>query len=224
MTSQSHPPFTSAELTRMALVQAALKLFGSKGFEGTSTRDIAALANANIGSIAYHFGSKAGLRVAAADHVVRTIRKVAGPGLTGDLEPAAGIDTEAARALLLAGLERMVNFIVAAPEAGDVVQFLLRELSAPTEALDRIYDGVFAPVHERLCQLWDVATGDGADAERTKLGVFTFIGQVVYFRIAREAVRRRMGWQEVGPDEAKAVYTAASRNLLAVFETSGSAA
>ena len=49
-------PPSSADLTRLALIRAALTLFGSKGFDGTSTRDIAALANANIGSIAYHFG------------------------------------------------------------------------------------------------------------------------------------------------------------------------
>ncbi|WP_292390795.1 TetR family transcriptional regulator, partial [Mesorhizobium sp.] len=45
-----------ADQTRAALVQAALKLFGRQGFDGTSTREIAAEAKANIGSIAYHFG------------------------------------------------------------------------------------------------------------------------------------------------------------------------
>ncbi|RVA02654.1 TetR family transcriptional regulator, partial [Mesorhizobium sp. M7A.F.Ca.US.001.02.1.1] len=37
-----------AEMTRAALVQAALKLFGRQGFDGTSTREIAAEARANI--------------------------------------------------------------------------------------------------------------------------------------------------------------------------------
>jgi AcrR family transcriptional regulator len=43
---------TTAEQTRTALVHAALKLFGRQGFDGTSTREIAAEAKANIGSIA----------------------------------------------------------------------------------------------------------------------------------------------------------------------------
>ncbi len=68
-----------AELTRAALVQAALKLFGTQGFDGTSTRQLAAEAHANIGSIAYHFGGKEGLRAAAADYIVETIQAVAGP-------------------------------------------------------------------------------------------------------------------------------------------------
>lgn len=66
-----------AEQTRGALVRAALKLFGQQGFDGTSTREIAAEAKANIGSIAYHFGGKEGLRLAAADFIVDTIQAVA---------------------------------------------------------------------------------------------------------------------------------------------------
>ena len=71
-----------------------------------------------------------------------------------------------------------------------IVQFVLRELSSPSPALDRIYDGVFDPLHRRLCLLWQRATGEPAESDATKLTVFTLIGQVVYFRIGREAVLR----------------------------------
>ncbi|MGB3386656.1 MAG: CerR family C-terminal domain-containing protein [Pseudaminobacter sp.] len=212
------PPVPSADQTRLALVRAALKLFGSKGFTGTSTREIATLARANIGSIAYHFGGKEGLRLAAADHIVETIQSIAGQALGGFdaiSEPAA--TPEAARAQLHAALDRMVLFIVAQPEAGEIVQFLLRELSHPTAALDRIYSGVFEPVHQRLCRVWEVATGEPAESDRTKLTIFTLIGQVVYFRIGREAVKRRMGWEALGPAEAALVTSVAKDNLDAML-------
>ena len=212
-------PPSSADLTRLALIRAALTLFGSKGFDGTSTRDIAALANANIGSIAYHFGGKDGLRLAAADHIVQTIQAIAGQAM-GNLDAAmAGrLEREAARAQLTGALERMITFIVASPEAGEVVQFVLRELSQPTAALDRIYSGVFEPVHKRLCMLWEQVTGEPAESDRTKLTVFTLIGQVVYFRIGREAVRRRMGWTEIGPQQASDILDVARSNLVAILE------
>src|SRR6476660_4731072 len=92
---------TSPELTRAALVGAALKLFGRQGFDGTSTREIAAEAQANIGSIAYHFGGKEGLRAAAADYIVETIQTVAGQAL-GSGQAAMASDPEAARAQLFA--------------------------------------------------------------------------------------------------------------------------
>jgi AcrR family transcriptional regulator len=206
-----------AEQTRAALVAAALKLFGRQGFDGTSTREIAAEAKANIGSIAYHFGGKEGLRAAAADHIVETIQAIAGPVLGGATQPAAPASQEAARAQLFAVLEGMVSFIVASPQAGEIVQFVLRELSHPTAALDRIYAGVFEPTHRRLCQVWEQATGEPAESEATKLTVFTMIGQVIYFRIGREAVLRRMGWREIGKDEAAKVVAVATGNLKAML-------
>ncbi|MBZ9799681.1 CerR family C-terminal domain-containing protein [Mesorhizobium sp. ES1-4] len=205
-----------AELTRAALVRAALKLFGRQGFDGTSTREIAAEAGANIGSIAYHFGGKEGLRTAAADFIVETIQAVAGQAL-GDGQTATASDPDIARAQLFAALERMVGFVVATPQAGEIVQFVLRELSHPTAALDRIYDGVFEPTHRRLCLIWEQATGEPAESERTRLTVFTLIGQVIYFRIGREAVMRRMGWHDIGAAEAAKMVAVTTDNLDAIL-------
>ncbi|KQZ12736.1 TetR family transcriptional regulator [Mesorhizobium sp. Root554] len=207
-----------AEQTRGALVRAALKLFGQQGFEGTSTREIAAAAKANIGSIAYHFGGKEGLRLAAADFIVDTIQAVAtqAMGAAGAF-PEKNLTAEAAEAQLFAALDRMLAFIIARPEAGEIVQFILRELSHPTAALDRIYDGVFEPTHKRLCRVWEQATGEPAESDGAKLTVFTLIGQVVYFRIGREAVMRRMGWREIGDAEAQKVLAVTSDNLSAIL-------
>ncbi|MDR7031491.1 CerR family C-terminal domain-containing protein [Mesorhizobium sp. BE184] len=207
-----------AEQTRGALVRAALKLFGQQGFEGTSTREIAAAAKANIGSIAYHFGGKEGLRLAAADFIVDTIQAVAtqAMGAAGAF-PEKNLTVEAAEAQLFAALDRMLAFIIARPEAGEIVQFILRELSHPTAALDRIYDGVFEPTHKRLCRVWEQATGEPAESDGAKLTVFTLIGQVVYFRIGREAVMRRMGWREIGDAEAQKVLAVTSDNLSAIL-------
>ncbi|TIT79928.1 MAG: DUF1956 domain-containing protein [Mesorhizobium sp.] len=205
-----------ADQTRAALVHAALKLFGRQGFDGTSTREIAAEAKANIGSIAYHFGGKEGLRAAAADFIVETIQGIAGQAL-GAPQAAAPANREAARAQLFVALERMVGFVVASPQAGEIVQFVLRELSHPTAALDRIYAGVFEPTHRRLCQIWEQATGEPAESEATRLTVFTMIGQVIYFRIGREAVLRRMGWREIGDKEAAKVVAVATDNLRAML-------
>jgi TetR/AcrR family transcriptional regulator, regulator of cefoperazone and chloramphenicol sensitivity len=208
------PLTPAAEQTRIAILHAALKLFGENGFDGTSTRDIAAAAKANIGSIAYHFGGKEGLRTACAEYIVATVRGLATQATIFD---AGALDEKAAHAQLETVLERMVTFIVASPQAGEIVQFILRELAHPTAALDIIYRGVFEPVHKRLCEVWAAATGEPAESERTRIAVFTMIGQVVYFRIGREAVRRRMGWNDIGPAEAAKVVAVAKDNLAAVL-------
>jgi AcrR family transcriptional regulator len=209
------PTAASAEQTRQALIRAGLRLFGENGFDGTSTRKLAAAANANIGSIAYHFGSKEGLRAACAGFIVETIKGMASQAFAS-AGPAA-MDAAAAREQLAAAVERMVAFVVASPEAGVIVQFVLRELAHPTAALDLIYEGVFEPTHRRLCQIWAAATGEDAESERTRITVFTIIGQVIYFRIGRTAVMRRMGWSDIGPNEASAIAEVATSNLDAIL-------
>jgi len=213
----SAPQPQSAEQTRRALIRTALKLFGAKGFDGTSTREIATAANANIGSIAYHFGGKEGLRTACATFIVEQLQAIAGKALADTGGPKSAAE---AQAQLEMALDRMVGFIVAAPEAGEIVQFVLRELTHPTAALDIIYGGVFEPIHKRLCQIWAEATGMEAESDRTKLTVFTMIGQVIYFRIARFAVLKRMGWSEVGARQASEIVAVAKGNLAAVLAAS----
>lgn len=206
---------SGAEATRMALVMAGLRLFGRHGFEATSTREIAAAAKSNIGSIAYHFGGKEGLRAACARHVVDTIRAVAGPAV--GLGEQEALDPEAAERRLVQGVERMVAFMVARPEAGEFVQFVLRELSTAGAAVDILYAGVFEPVHRRLCELWGLATGQPPESEETRLAVFAMVGQVVYFRIGREAVLRRMEWDDIGTAEAAKLGAVFSENLRAAL-------
>lgn len=213
---QSHS--SAADQTRLAFIRAGLRLFGEKGYEATSTREIAAAAKSNIGSIAYHFGGKEGLRGACAEYIVETIRGIAGEAL-GRPEAMVLIlrDPDMAAAALRTMLQRLVGFATAVPEAADMMQFILREMGRPTSALDTIYAGVFEPVHRQACAVWQAATGDEAESERTRVQVFTLIGQVVYFRVAREAVRRRMGWQALGFAEISLITQVATDNVSAVI-------
>ncbi|MEO1057504.1 MAG: TetR/AcrR family transcriptional regulator [Actinomycetota bacterium] len=57
------------EHTRKRIVVAAVAVFAERGFEGASTRLIAARADTTQGLVTYHFASKDDLWRAAADHV-----------------------------------------------------------------------------------------------------------------------------------------------------------
>ena len=207
------PVRASADKTRAALIEAGLKLFGEKGFAAASTREIAAEARANIGSIAYHFGGKEKLRDACAVHIVETVATVAEPVFAAP--PPA--DPEAAAAQFRVAAERMAGFLVMAPQVSGFVQFILREIQHPGPAFDIIYAGLVEKVHRRLCAIWAAASGDDPESERTRIAVFTMIGQTVYFRIAREAVMRRMGWREIGPAEAGLITDTVLDNVLAAL-------
>ncbi|MEO3997236.1 CerR family C-terminal domain-containing protein [Mesorhizobium sp. CAU 1732] len=204
-----------ADDTRTALLRAGLHLFGTNGFAATSTREIATAAKANIGSIAYHFGSKEGLRDACAQHIVDTVRTVAAPIIEGLPMPR---NSQEARAQIEQALRRMGGFLLAGPEAGDIVPFVLREMQTPTKALDIVYDGVFEPIHKRLCQIWGIAAGREPESEETRIAVFTIIGQIVYFRIGQQAVQRRMGWGTFGAAEAARITETVLANVHAILD------
>src|ERR1019366_7238980 len=64
------------DLTARARIRdAALRLFGDRGTDGTTIRDIAATAGVSGGLVRHHFGSKEGLRDAcdayALDRLMR---------------------------------------------------------------------------------------------------------------------------------------------------------
>jgi AcrR family transcriptional regulator len=203
-------PQSSAEQTRAALISAGLKLFGQKGVEATSTREIAAEADANIASIAYHFGGKEGLRLACASHVADQLKIVAGASfLEGPAEP----DTAEILSRFEAGLTAMLHFLLLRPEAREVAAFILREVSAPGPAIDVIYRELFGPVHTALCRLWGSVTGAEPESEANKIAVFALIGQVVYFRIGLPLVMRRMGWEEIGESEVEKIRSVLISNL-----------
>jgi AcrR family transcriptional regulator len=203
------------DATRLALIHAALDLFGAKGFDAASTRAVAAAAGANLGSIAYHFGGKQGLRLACADHVVETVRGFLGPVLAA---PGPAPPTRAeARVSLERVLAAFVAFMVVRPEAQSIARFVVREMFEPTEAFERIYAEAFAPMHERFCAVWAAATGAPADAAATKLATLAMLGQILYFRVARRVALRRLGWNDIGPREGEAIRAMLTKHLHAAL-------
>ncbi len=213
--SQRRTRRASAEQTRSALVRAGLRLFGQKGFEATSTRDIAAAANTNIASIAYHFGGKEGLRLACADEIVATLQGLAGAEA---MAFAFCDDPDAALAFLEEMVARMVQFLTVGPQSQDIVAFVLREVASPGAAMDTIYSNLFEPVHASICRIWAAAAGTDPEADDTKLSVFSIIGQALYFRIGRPIVLRRMNWKEIGPADAEKITAIVVANLRLAIE------
>ena len=205
---------TGGEATRLALIEAAIRLFGSQGYDAVSTRQIADAAEANIGSIAYHFGGKPGLRLACAEYVANRIATLAAPAAVSSL-PA---EPDAATAMLEAAIERFARFLVSSRDAGTYAAFLLREIIQPGEVVDYIYDTLIGRAHKRLCALFGVATGLVPESPQVKAAVFSLLGQVLYFRVARPVVLKRMDWDDIGEtetDQLVNVFRTNVRGLIA---------
>lgn len=198
--------------TRSAIITAAMRGFAENGFAATGIREIAAAAGTNVASISYHFGGKEGLRAACAERVVELMAGAVAPA---GAETALPDDAAEARAMLERVVRGMARFLLVEPQARQVAGFVLREMAENSETIDRIYEGLFERVHRWVCAVWSVATGRPAESDGVRLTVFSLVGQIVYFHVARPVVLRRMGWPEIGPAEAEAVADAVAANLAA---------
>ena len=193
--------------TRADLIAAGLHLFGRDGFAATSTRALAAQAGTNVASIAYHFGSKEGLRTACAEEVARLIGAAVGQAGPQPVGPSQ------ARAAIKSTLTRVAGFLLGGMAPPDAIGFMLRELSEEGPSVDLVYTRMIEPTHRRLCVLWAVATGLAEESEQVRLAVFALMGQLFYFRIAEGIVRRRMRWQAYGPGEIAKIIDTLTRGI-----------
>lgn len=85
----SLPNKIARNITEVRIVEAAVQLFSRQGFKGTSTRDIAELAQVNEATLFRHFGRKIDLFWAAADSRLERLKlsRELQTGLASDADP-----------------------------------------------------------------------------------------------------------------------------------------
>jgi len=206
-------PRTAPGASREKLLEAAIDLFGMRGFDGVSTREIAARAKVNISGIAYQFGGKMELYRACTEHIAAAVRARLVDGALADGIPPESLTREIAVKRLHAIVSRMARFLLAAPELDRFARIVVREQMDPTPAFETLFSNIFEPMHRRICLLWAAATGQDAESEAVKLATFAVVGQIIVFRIARAGTLRRLGWKAIGPDELAKIETLLRRSL-----------
>jgi AcrR family transcriptional regulator len=200
----SDTPMTSrGEQAKQALIDAAITLFGERGLEGATTRDIALKAGQNIAAITYYFQSKEGLYLAVARWISDFISQAFAPLqqecslflLQKDPKPDAYL------AFIHRGLAIFCH-LMTQPETLHLSQIMSREQLAPTAVYPLIHQQCIAPLHRLMTQLVAGYSGLPADSAVTTLHTHALLGEVLAFRMARETIRIQAGWESIGPEQA----------------------
>ena len=200
-------------MTQERLLDIAIREFGAKGIEGASTRGIAAAAGTAMSSITYHYGSKEALYLAAADHIAAGMAEEMTPALA--LCPPADCTPEEARAGVHAILERLA-LKMASDTSADWSLFILREQMNPSEAFDRIYNGMMGRVMTTLVDLIRIVRPSSIEEARTI--AVTLCGQVLAIRASRAAILRLFAIDALDPHHADALRQTIHGNTDAILD------
>ena len=143
---------------REELLKSALVEFGAKGFDGASTRVIAARIQAHQPQINYHFESKAALWTAAVDYLFGLLGKALWGVLPAD---ATDVDVPELAAAFAAGIRRFVGFAAAHPELN---QIMVHEGTAPSDRLTWLTQTHVKPFFDGITPAWQVLRNAGVAA------------------------------------------------------------
>lgn len=170
---------TKTQDARNRLVLSALRLFAEKGFEAATTREICEAAGANISSIRYYFGDKAGLYRAAFTEPMGQAPCHSTADTYGHLPLA-----EALAVLFREFLEPLKK----GEEFQLVMKLHFREMIEPTGAWQQEIDAEIKPQHEALVSLLKNHLGlRSIDVDVHRLA-FAVIGMAVHFYVGQDVV------------------------------------
>lgn len=165
--------------TQARILDGALELFSSRGFEATSVRDIAAMANVSHAVIRLHYGSKAQLWQRAVDHLFDRV--------VIEMRPQPGDpDFEDGSKGIACFVRQYVRYCARHPEHA---RLMLLEAMHDNEQLQYAVEKHIAPSHRFLERLLNPAMAQGIVPDVPIVNLIYIVaaaGQSV-FALAQEA-------------------------------------
>ncbi|MEL7043313.1 MAG: CerR family C-terminal domain-containing protein [Pseudomonadota bacterium] len=208
---------TSALGPRETLIEAGLTLFGTRGYEGVSVREICDAARMNIAAINYHFGGKEGLYRAVALHIRAQLQDHMSDQMISAMEylQSENHDPDEAVERLIAIYRGMIRVLVPGSErtarwAKFIVKYQLGE-DVPSHELDNL------EMIRAVAGLIGIARGRTDDERGNTLIGLTLFGQILVFRINRKSSLRVLDVSEIGPNEVDLIEATVLSNIRAIL-------
>jgi len=199
--------YQRGEETRAKLIHAAVRVFGERGYEGASTREIASEAGVNAPALQYYFDNKEGLYLACMAFILDRVKEQLRDVTAAADAALAAPDTPDERLIeaLLGILGGFVSFIQDTPHAADWRLFMAREQAGqgPPAAFRMLDEHFNQRIGGLSRQIIARLSGYAVDDERTVLHSFSIISQGMVFRVLRLQVLSTLGWEQI--DHARMV-------------------
>ncbi|GAB7529525.1 CerR family C-terminal domain-containing protein [Pseudomonas sp. 3A(2025)] len=193
--------YQRGEETRARLIDSALKLFGERGFEGASTRDIATDAGLNAPALQYYFDNKEGLYRACVEHIIERVWERLESPLRA-AEVILLVDNVTDAQLIDAYLEILgafIAFIHDSPRASEWRLFMARVQAGlgPADTVELMNERLHGHIRTVTCAMIGRLTGAAADDPHTLIRALALNSQGMVFRVLRHQVLQAMGWERI---------------------------
>ena len=212
--------YARGDETRHRIIEAAVELFGEHGFEGASTRDIAARAGVNAPALQYYFENKEGVYRACAEALADEAWKTFGPTVEHARE---ALRENAGTAALIDAFIRIQEAIadVAFAKTNNRHKrlFFAREQAGhePESATQILGRRIREPLNNASAALVARISGRPADDPVTLIRTFSLHGQLVIFHVAHRSTLSMLGWKNIDAEKAeqlKSTIREQTRTLL----------
>lgn len=198
--------YARGEETRRRIISVALRLFAERGFEGTSTREIAKAAGVNAPALQYYFDSKEGVYRACAEDIATTAAAHFKP--VADRAQAVLDDTAATPDQLFEAygemLDALADFQMLPDDAEHRRLFITHEqVGHGPSALFELFDkeGMRPRMGELSQALVSRYCGIPLGDPLLRMRVMMLYGQVMVFSLGKRTLLTKLGWERFGPEQ-----------------------
>ncbi|MGI4856385.1 MAG: CerR family C-terminal domain-containing protein [Janthinobacterium lividum] len=201
--------YARGEETRQRIIDAAVGVFGERGFDAATTREIAQRAEVNPPALQYYFENKEGLYRACADHIASESSARFEPVIGHVMQALEdGAQGDAAVELFCLLQDAIIEHLLGG--SGDRRSqnlfkhlFMAREQSGhgPGSNLETLKQQLGSRINEAgAAILARLGNGSAADP-RLKLQTMMLFGQALVFHFARPATLAALGWTDIDAEK-----------------------
>lgn len=209
MKTRAGPPsrMKARKDTSALLIESGIMLFGARGYDGVTTRELAHGARTNISSIKYHFGGKEELYRAVLQEIIHEINELVGPllrALRNGVAEANG-NRDVLTRLARQFAEGWCRAALGDPRTQKRIPPIVRELIQPSRHFRVIYNGFFRVLYEVLGELLAAAHGQTAVDQQLQIRTHIIMNVVWGFIYTESLLWHQMGWNGYNRNRIEAI-------------------
>jgi len=197
--------YARGEETRLRIIEASIEVFGERGYDAATTREIALRAGVNPPALQYYFESKEGLYIACSEYIACTSSERFTPALDQiNIAMDGGAQGEAAIALFCQLQETVIDHLMGMGDMRSRRLFMAREESGHTPDIGTgrmTKQKLGAYINATASRIIAVLSGAAPEDPVTKLQAMMLFGQTLIFHVARPNAMASLGWTDLDADK-----------------------